>query len=78
MQTADLRTPRSDCREGNLVDLTEYRAARGLPVPEPERKAPPARPRAVRRRPVHTGMALDWAASAALILTALIFIIKIL
>ena len=89
MQTNYATTTHFIRHEGNLVDLTEYRRrlalARGERVcgageagqAEEERRAVRTRsPR--RRRRALVGMALDWTASAAVIVTALSFAAKIL
>lgn len=82
MQTIYFTTSNFIRHEGNLVDLTEYRRklalAQGQPEPE-EEVVPPARTRTVRRRRGFLpGMMLDYAASIALIITALSFAAKIL
>ena len=74
MQTIHATTSHLARQKENLVDLTEYRRWHGMPE---STSAPEQETRPVRRR-VRVGMALDWAASAALILTALTFVLKIL
>lgn len=84
MQTIYFTTTHFIRHQGNVVDLTEYRKklaeVQGQPLPEQpqvcleHRPAAPARARK-RRRPL---LALDYAASIVLILTALSFIIKML
>lgn len=84
MQTVYFTTSNFIRHTGNIVDLTEYRRklalAQGQIDPmEDEESAPPVRTRAHRRRKsVMTGLMLDYAASAALIVTALSFAVKIL
>lgn len=85
MQTIYFTTSNFIRHEGNLVDLTEYRRKLALaqgesacePEPAPQTEARPARSR-TRRRAVRPGMMLDYAASVALIITALSFAAKIL
>lgn len=83
MQTIYFTTSNFIRHEGNLVDLTEYRRKLALaqgyvePVEEPEPQ--PSRTRTIRRRRTAVpGMMLDYAASIALIITALSFAAKIL
>lgn len=85
MQTVYFTTTNFIRHEGNMVDLTEYRrklaAAQGQNVsePEPEEPARPVSARSARRRrAARPGMMLDYAASVALIITALSFAAKIL
>lgn len=84
MQTVYFTTTNFIRHEGNMVDLTEYRrrlaAAQGQhdPEPEPEEPVRAASTRSARRRAVRPGMMLDYAASVALIITALSFAVKIL
>lgn len=81
MQTIYFTTSNFIRHEGNLVDLTEYRRklAQVQGQPEPEEKAVRAtRERTVRRRAALPGIVLDYAASIALIITALTFAAKIL
>lgn len=81
METIYFTTSKYIRHEGNMVDLTEYRRklalAQGTPAAEEEEPAPCRRP-ARRRASFMPGMMLDYAASAALIITALTFAIKIL
>lgn len=83
MQTIYFTTSNFIRHEGNMVDLTEYRRKLALaqgstsPVTE-EPTAPAPRPRTVHRRRPTAGMVLDYAASAALIVTALSFAAAIL
>ena len=84
MQTIYFTTSNFIRHEGNMVDLTEYRRKLALaqgqaePVVE-EAVVPPARTRTVpRRKGILSGMMLDYAASLALIITALSFAVKIL
>lgn len=78
MQTIYVTTSNFIRHEGNLVDLTEYRRKLALaqgktePVVEEEPAFAP-RPRTNHRRSRVPGMVLDYAASAALIITALSF-----
>lgn len=83
MQTVYFTTSNFIRHEGNLVDLTEYRRKLALaqgqaePVVE-EEVVPPIRTRTNHRRKGSlTGMVLDYAASVALIVTALSFAISI-
>lgn len=83
MQTIYFTTSNFIRHEGNLVDLTEYRRklalAQGQSEPEKEEEIQPVRTRtAHRRRGLLPGMMLDYAASIALIITALSFAAKIL
>jgi ferric-dicitrate binding protein FerR (iron transport regulator) len=83
MQTIYATTTHFIRHEGNMVDLTEYRRKLALAQGQPTTMEDPAqeeRPhRAPRRRGVEwTGMALDCAASIALIVAALSFAAKIL
>ncbi len=81
METVYFTTRSFIRREGNVVDLNEYREKlaelQGQSLPErpclEQGPAEPARPR--RHRPL---LALDYAASILLILTALLFIAKLL
>ncbi len=79
MQTIYFTTTNFIRHEGNVVDLTEYRRKLALAqgVTEPAVEEEPAftpRPRTNhRRRKVLSHMALDYAASLALIITALSF-----
>ena len=82
MQTIYFTTSNFIRHEGNLVDLTEYRRklaqAQGKAEPTVEEEpvfAP--RPRTNHRRRMMPGMALDYAASLALIVTALSFAVCI-
>lgn len=84
MQTVYFTTSNFIRHEGNLVDLTEYRRklalAQGQAEPAVVEEAAPA-PRARtnhRRKGFLSHMALDYAASVALIITALSFAVKIL
>lgn len=83
MQTIYFTTSNFIRHEGNVVDLTEYRRKLALaqgqaePEPEPVKERRPVRTRTARRRGL-TGLVLDYAASAALIITALTFAAKIL
>lgn len=87
MQTIYFTTSNFIRHEGNLVDLTEYRRKLALaqgqsesecePEPAPQAEVRPARSRSRRRR-AWPGMMLDYAASVALIITALSFAAKIL
>ncbi len=81
MQTIYFTTTKFIRHEGNLVDLQEYRRklalAQGRPEPVEEKR--PVRTRtAHRRRGFLPGLMLDYAASIALIITALTFAAKIL
>ena len=83
MQTIYVTTSNFIRHEGNLVDLTEYRRKLALAQDrdEPEAHEAPraARTRTVRRRKrVLSALTLDYAASVALIVTALSFAVKIL
>ena len=83
MQTIYFTTSNYIRHEGNMVDLTEYRRklalAQGHAEPEEQEDVPPVRPRTVRRRRgALPGLMLDYAASIALIITALSFAAKIL
>ncbi len=83
MQTLYFTTSNFIRHEGNLVDLTEYRrklaAAQGQSESEPIRdEVPVRRARTHTRRTVLPGLMLDYAASAALVITALSFAAKIL
>lgn len=81
MQTIYVTTSNFIRHEGNLVDLTEYRRKLALAQgqPEPREEEPPVRAHAPRRRRgVSPCLMLDYAASAALIITALTFAAKIL
>ena len=82
MQTIYFTTSNFIRHEGNLVDLTEYRRKLALaqgkaePVVE-EKPAFVSRPRTNHRRRMMPGMVLDYAASLALIITALSFAVCI-
>ena len=81
MQTVYFTTSNFIRHEGNLVDLTEYRRKLALAQgkAEPEAEEEPAftpRPRTSRRRRA-PGMVLDYAASVALIVTALSFAVSL-
>ena len=81
MQTIYFTTTKFIRHEGNLVDLQEYRRklalAQGRPEPVEEKRR--VRTRAAhRRRGFLPGLMLDYAASIALIITALTFAAKIL
>jgi hypothetical protein len=85
MQTIYATTTHFIRHEGNMVDLTEYRRKLALAQGQPEqeelteeatREERPVRP--VRRGLQWTGVALDCAASLALIIVALSFAAKIL
>lgn len=84
MQTFYFTTSNFIRHEGNMVDLTEYRRklalAQGQTEPEkPFEEAQPIRARTNHHRTrVLPGMMLDYAASIALIITALSFVAKIL
>lgn len=84
MQTVYFTTSNYIRHEGNMVDLNEYRRKLAIAQGEPEPKRAeeqPAQPRpraARRRRAALPGMVLDYAASVALIITALSFAAKIL
>ncbi len=83
MQTIYFTTSNFIRHEGNLVDLTEYRRklalAQGQSAPEAKEDIQPVRERSThRRRTAFPGMMLDYAASIALIITALSFAVKIL
>lgn len=83
MQTIYFTTSNFIRHEGNMVDLTEYRRklalAQGRAEPEENEVIQPVRTRTVhRRRAALPGMMLDYAASVALIITALSFAAKIL
>lgn len=83
MQTVYFTTSNFIRHEGNMVDLTEYRRklalAQGQADPEAEEEpVTPVRARTNhRRKGVSTGLMLDYAASVALIVTALSFAISI-
>ena len=82
MQTIYFTTSNFIRHEGNVVDLTEYRRKLALaqgkaePVEEEEPVFTP-RPRTNHRRRMMPGMVLDYAASLALIVTALSFAVCI-
>lgn len=80
MQTVYFTTTNYIRHDGNMVDLTEYRRKLAIAQghPEPEQQEEPQQPRRARRRAVRPGMMLDYAASVALIITALSFAAKIL
>lgn len=82
MQTVYFTTTNYIRHDGNMVDLTEYRRklaiAQGRPEPEQQEEPQQPRPARARRRAVRPGMMLDYAASVALIITALSFAAKIL
>lgn len=85
MQTIYVTTSNFIRHEGNMVDLTEYRRklalAQGQAESNVEEEEPvsPVRARTDRRRKrLLSGLMLDYAASAALIITALSFAVKIL
>lgn len=82
MQTVYFTTTNYIRHDGNMVDLTEYRrklaAAQGCPEPNQQQEPCQPRPARTRRRTVHTKLMLDYAASVALIITALSFAAKIL
>ncbi len=82
MQTIYFTTSNFIRHKGNMVDLTEYRRKLALAQGQPtaEEAAENAQPvRAHTRRRAHTpGLMLDYAASIALIITALSFAAKIL
>ena len=83
MQTLYFTTSNFIRHEGNVVDLTEYRRklalAQGQVEPEEQEDVQPVRTRtAHRRRGALPGLMLDYAASIALIITALSFAAKIL
>lgn len=83
MQTIYFTTSNYIRHEGNMVDLTEYRRklalAQGQAEPEEKEEIQPIRARTVhRRKTILPGMMLDYAASIALIITALSFAAKIL
>jgi hypothetical protein len=85
MQTIYASTTHFIRHEGNMVDLTEYRRRLALAQGQPEQEeraeeaAREERPiRSVRRGVQWTGVALDCAASLALIVVALSFAAKIL
>ena len=83
METIYFTTSNFIKHEGNMVDLTEYRRklalAQGIPQEEPEEEPRPVRARTRRRsRSLLTGLMLDYAASAAIFVTALTFTLKIL
>lgn len=83
MQTIYFTTSHFIRHEGNMVDLTEYRRKLALAQgqTEPAAKEEPVvavRTRTSRRhKAAFTGLMLDYAASVALILTALSFAISI-
>ena len=82
MQTIYFTTSNFIRHEGNLVDLTEYRRklalAQGRAEPEEEEPAVAPRPRTNhRRKSILPGMVLDYAASLALIITALSFAVSL-
>ena len=85
MQTLYFTTSNFIRHEGNVVDLAEYRRklaiAQGHVEEQPEADPAedrPVRARTQRRRTLLSGMMLDYAASAALVVTALTFAVKIL
>lgn len=83
MQTVYFTTSNFIRHEGNLVDLTEYRRklaqaqGKAEPVVEEEPAFVPRQRTNHRRKGVLSRMALDYAASIALIITALSFAISI-
>ena len=84
MQTIYFTTTNFIRHEGNVVDLTEYRRklaqAQGKTEPEVEEEpvyTPRPRTNHRRRSSIMPGMALDYAASLALIITALSFAVAI-
>ena len=82
MQTVYFTTSNFIRHEGNVVDLTEYRRklAQVQSKAEPQVEEEPVfapRPRTNHRRRVLPGMMLDYAASLALIITALSFAVAI-
>jgi hypothetical protein len=85
MQTIYVTTTHFIRHEGNMVDLTEYRRklalAQGQQETEPAREPVQEERRGAaggRRAAQRSGLVLDWAASLALIVTALSFAAKIL
>lgn len=92
MQTVYFQTSKFIRHTGNLVDLTEYRRKLALAqetreaavreiAPEEETVYVPLPRKSAQRRRARarlTGLLLDWAASAALIIVALAFTVKIL
>ena len=84
MQTLYVTTSNFIRHDGNLVDLTEYRRKLAIAqgqteqVEEEQPEPRPVRTRSARRRTLLPGMMLDYAASAALVITALTFAAKIL
>ena len=82
MQTIYFTTSNFIRHEGNMVDLTEYRRKLALaqgqaePVAE-EAPVAPVRTRTNHRRRRMPGMVLDYAASVALIVTALSFAVSL-
>ncbi len=82
MQTVYFTTSNFIRHEGNLVDLTEYRRklalAQGKAEPEVEEESAfTPHPRSNHRRRRMPGMVLDYAASVALIVTALSFAVSL-
>ena len=82
MQTVYFTTSNFIRHEGNVVDLTEYRRklAQAQGKAEPAVEEEPVytpRPRTNHRRGILPGMVLDYAASLALIITALSFVVAI-
>ena len=82
MQTIYFTTTNFIRHEGNVVDLTEYRRklalAQGPAEPVEEEPVFTPRPRTNhRRRRAVSHMALDYAASLALIITALSFAVSL-
>ena len=92
MQTIYFQTSNFIRHTGNLVDLTEYRRKLALAqetretavkeiAPEEETEYIPLPRKSAQRRRARarlTGILLDWAASAALIVVAVVFTLKIL
>ncbi len=81
METIYFTTSNFIRHEGNLVDLTEYRRKLSLAQGHPQvtgQEHPHPSSRHCTRRRAHPGLMLDYAASVALIVTALSFAVKIL
>lgn len=81
MQTIYYTTPNFIRHEDNLVNLTEYRRKLALAQGQPDQaeEEQPVRTRTVRRRAASSILStLDFAASIAVILTAVSFAVEIL
>ncbi len=81
METIYFTTSNFIRHEGNMVDLTEYRRKLSLAqgtAPDKAQENIRSVPKRTARRHNHPGLMLDYAASVALIVTALSFAVKIL